>query len=180
MADPDLAGSRRTDRKGRGVKGGAVTPEQIFRVLIIEDDQERARRLTGWLPDYARAVVARSAGQALGILSRDGRRTYGAILLDHDLQGATITEKDRGLDGKDVMDAILKHVSKDVPILIHSMNPTQGRIMANVLDSAGFDVEKIPMESLSGPKFRQWIESAKEIREDAVEDGLPPDHMEAT
>jgi hypothetical protein len=43
-----------------------------------------------------------------------------------------------------VAEAITEYVDRDVPILIHSMNPTHRGLMASRLRQAGFAVEGVP------------------------------------
>ena len=53
---------------------------QFFRLLLIEDDNERVEIFRSWLPADVRLVHAGSAGRALGILQRD-REAYAGIIL---------------------------------------------------------------------------------------------------
>ena len=69
----------------------------VLRILIVEDDPERARRLQSWLLQDARTVVVASAGRTLGVLHRDRGSVYAGILLDHDLQKQAATDSDRHL-----------------------------------------------------------------------------------
>jgi hypothetical protein len=55
------------------------TPERakpMLRLLIVEDDLIRERTFRSWLPPDVRAVVARSACRAFGILRLDPSRVY--------------------------------------------------------------------------------------------------------
>lgn len=85
-------------------------PKPVLRILIVEDDPDRARRLQSWLPEGVRTVVVASAGRALGVLHRDRGSVYAGILLDHDLQEQAATDSDRHLSGSDVVDAIIMNV----------------------------------------------------------------------
>ena len=76
-----------------------VRPGPFFRILIIEDDQERIKRLLSWMPADVRTVVTTSAGKAIGLLKRDRGNVYAGILLDHDLQEQVAAENDRYLSG---------------------------------------------------------------------------------
>ncbi len=139
---------------------------RFFRLLIIEDDFERERVLRSWLPPDAKVVVAGSAGRAIGILERDKGSVYAGILLDHDLQGRLATTTDRYLDGKDVVSGIIKNVSVDVPILVHSMNVSQAPLMAERLEKYGFSVTRIPMANLTRQRLQEWVAEARELWED--------------
>lgn len=140
-----------------------------FRILIIEDNPDRIHRFRSWLPVGVKIVAATRAGKALGVLQRDRGRVYAGILLDHDLQEQIATESDKYLSATNLLDALTINISNDVPILIHSMNPSCSPIMANRLDEAGFDVTRIPMAELSRGRFLKWIEEAREIWEDLQE-----------
>ena len=41
-------------------------PKPLMRILIVEDDAERALRLQSWLPQDLRTVVVPSAGRTMG------------------------------------------------------------------------------------------------------------------
>jgi rhodanese-related sulfurtransferase len=139
----------------------------MLRLLIVEDDLVREQTFRRWLPADVRPVFAHSAGRALGILRLDSGRVYAGIVLDHDLQSQVASEADRYLTGQDVCHAIIRYVSPDVPILVHSMN-TRGSVrMANALAEAGFEVTKIPMEALTQAAFLAWLEEVRDWWEEA-------------
>jgi len=144
----------------------AKSDRRFFRLLIIEDDHERERILKSWLPPDVKTVVAGSGGRAIGILERDRGTVYAGILLDHDLQGRTATATDCTLDGKDVVNMIVKNISKSVPILVHSMNVTQAPVMARRLEKDGFYVTRIPMANLTKERLQEWVSEAKALWED--------------
>lgn len=144
-----------------------TTERRFFRLLIIEDDYERERVLKSWLPSDVKTVVAGSAGRAIGVLERDRGSVYAGILLDHDLQGRTATSSDRLLDGKDIVNMIVKNISKNVPILVHSMNVTQAPIMAHRLEKDGYCVTLIPMANLTKERLQEWVSEARALWEDA-------------
>jgi CheY-like chemotaxis protein len=133
-----------------------------MRILIVEDNLERERQLCSWLPSGVKPVVATSAGRAIGILARDNGKVYGAIVLDHDLQQRCATDSDSFLSGQDVVDAIVRNVSREVPILVHSVNASQGPVMARRLLRAGYDVTQIPMDQLTSEAFSKWLQEAQD------------------
>lgn len=138
-----------------------------LRLLIVEDDPVREQTFRTWLPSDVQPVVARSAGRALGIVRRDPGRVYAGIVLDHDLQGQVASEADRFLTGQDVVRAVLRYVSPEVPVLVHSMNASQSVLMINALATAGFEVTKIPMEALTKASFLAWLQEVRDWAEDA-------------
>lgn len=132
-----------------------------FRLMLIEDNQDRIDRIRSWLPGDCLLVVATSAGKAIGILQRDRGYVYGAVMLDHDLHEQAATEDDLSLSGSDLVETLITHLSRDVPILIHSMNPTRAPLLAQRLNRAGFDVTRIPFVELDKAIFLPWLEDAR-------------------
>jgi len=98
----------------------------------------------------------------MGILKRDKEKVYAGIVLDHDLEQRPASENDLFMCGKDVVDAIISNVSRNVPILIHSVNESQAPIMHTMLEKAGFAVERIPMNILTGESFNEWLDYVRE------------------
>ena len=144
-------------------------PKAVFRILLVEDDPERTELLQSWLPKDVRTVVAASAGKAMGLLARDKGNVYGGILLDHDLQMQTVTRTDRYLCGSDVVNAIIRYISRDVPILVHSTNVQEAPVMVTRLENADFSVTRIPMYRLKQEQVVDWIEEARESWQDLNE-----------
>ncbi len=144
-------------------------PKPVFRILIVEDDIERAETLRSWLPEDVRPVVVTSAGKALGLLARDRGHVYSGILLDHDLQQQTASDSDKNLSGEHVVEAVIRYVSKTVPILIHSVSE-KGLVMMKKLEANGFWATRIPMDQLQKDAFLEWLEDAREIWEDGHDD----------
>jgi CheY-like chemotaxis protein len=133
-----------------------------LRVLIVEDNPDRENCLRSWLPPDVRPVVATSAGRAVGILRLDRGTVYAGVVLDHDLQERKAAETDRYLSGQDVVEAIVQHLSCDVPILVHSNNASQSNVMVLRLQRAGYDVTQIPMSVLTKESFEEWIRKVRE------------------
>lgn len=140
--------------------------QPVFRLLIVEDDPDREQILRSWLPADVRVVVAVSAGRALGILRRDQGRVFAGVVLDHDLQERPGSDVDRFLSGRDIVGAMIQFISKDVPILVHSVNVRGSAAMVNRLREAGFDVTKIPMDVLTEETFRSWLQSVRDLWEE--------------
>lgn len=142
----------------------------MCRLLVIEDDDERVALFRSWLPDDVIIVVARSAGSAIGILQRDRGKVYAGILLDHDLQIQRLTESDRYFSGMDAVQAIINNISRDVPILVHSMNQTRAPVMVERLKVGGFkNVIQLPMAHVTERLFKEWFEDVIELWENFVE-----------
>ena len=143
--------------------GGQENKPSGLRLLIVEDNEERLQCFRSWLPDDIRVVVARSAGRAIGIVQRDRGTVYAGILLDHDLVEQIATEGELKFSGTQVSEAIIKHISADVPVLIHSMNYIGAKTMFTKLEQAGFWLTRIPMISLTQDKLEAWLEEVREI-----------------
>lgn len=139
---------------------------RVFRLLIVEDDADRIGAIRSWLPEDTRCVVASSTGRALGILERDRGQVYAGILLDHDLQKQALTDADRALSASDLVEVIVRNVSNETAILIHSMNVSQAPAMALRLEKAGFWITRIPMRELSKKRLRDWLREVREVWED--------------
>jgi len=141
----------------------------MFRILIVEDDPDRAQTLVKWLPEDVRPVVVTSAGKAIGLLKRDRGNVYAGILLDHALQQQVAAKSDLYLSGEQVVDAIIRYVSKDVPVLVHSVSAQGAPAMVSRLETAGFRVTRIPMDQLEKEQLAEWAEDAREIWENGNE-----------
>jgi CheY-like chemotaxis protein len=133
-----------------------------LRILIIEDDAERTERICSWLPDYVKPVVVTSAGKAMGLLNRDRGKVYAGIMMDHDLQEQIAAESDRHLSGTDVVESIMRNISKEVPIFIHSGNIQQGPAMASRLEKADYWVTRVPIFKLNKNILLKWIEDVRD------------------
>lgn len=145
---------------GEGSNEQAVA---MIRLLIVEDDAERIDLFRAWLPEDVRLVVASSAGRAIGVLRRDRGTVYAGILLDHDLQMQAIdTAADGELSGRQVVDTLIECINRDVPILVHSMNRGGARVMVRKLESAGFDVTRLPMADLGRADLLDWLDLVQE------------------
>ena len=119
-----------------------------LRVLLLEDDPNRCEWFTGWIP-HAVWDVTCNTGVAVNWLLE---RSYGLILLDHDLLeqhyfSATPDDLNTGF-------AVAKWLAKnpesqkEARILVHSMNFDGANRMVEVLTSAGRDARHIPFPHL--------------------------------
>jgi CheY-like chemotaxis protein len=135
----------------------------FLRILIVEDNSERIECFRSWLPEDVRWVVATGAGRAIGIIQRDRRSVYAGIMLDHDLVEQIVADGEQNFSGTHVSNAIIEHISTDVPILIHSMNFAAAKTMVSKLEQAGFWVTRIPMSALTQEKLEAWLEEVRDI-----------------
>jgi CheY-like chemotaxis protein len=124
----------------------------FLRLLVIEDNPDRIKLISGWLPSDVRLVVASSAGRAIGLLKtikRNEESPYAGLLLDHDLHQQIVTEVDRLLSGSNVLQFIIQYLPSDTPVLIHSMNFRRADDLLKKLRAAKFDVTRIPFSVLN-------------------------------
>ena len=140
----------------------------VYRILLVEDDQERADILISYLPKHIKVVQGSSAGRAIGIIRADHRNRkdkspYCGIMLDHDLQEQLVCAEEGRLSGMNVVDAIINYVPRNVPILIHSMNLSEAPNMVKKLGSVGFRVTRIPMREMKSEKLVEWLRDDCEI-----------------
>ena len=142
----------------------------MHKILIVEDDRKRAEAFDRWMPEGYRAVIVKSAGTALGLLERDRGHVYAGICLDHDLQQQVAVASDHDLSGTTVIKAVIRFISSDVPILIHSRNEKRARHMENKLSDSNFYVTRIPMDVLTEKRFRAWLDEVDEIWEEFYEE----------
>ena len=153
----------------------------ICRLLVVEDDAERIELFKEWLgarragdkapagEDPSRPLVllecATDGPIALEMVRRafkDGRRgssPYQGILLDVDLdlQPKGPTPRQR-INGFIVAQALTVHAPPDVPVFVHSMNPGEAPRVVDLLEAAGFAVDRVPMWDLRLTKGRPLIE----------------------
>ena len=129
------------------------------RILLIEDDVNRYDKLKAWLPADVRLVWAKDAGVAIGVLERLQPDDYIGIMLDHDLDKKLRSSGSRFLTGRDVVDAMIRNKdTRDIPVLVHSMNPSGGAAMNERLTKAGFGVTKIRFRDLTEEAFTRWLD----------------------
>ncbi|NKI33901.1 hypothetical protein HFP89_01820 [Wenzhouxiangella sp. XN79A] len=134
----------------------------VCRLLVVEDCDERISRFREWILPPFRPTFVRSAGRALKVLELDGDRTFAGILLDHDLDQSVAMALEQQLSGLQVVERLVHRVDRDVPILIHSVNPPGARRMARCLLDHGFDVTRIPFDALTRARLRRWLEVVRE------------------
>lgn len=132
---------------------------------MIEDDESRIAAVTSWLPQTFRLLPVRSAGRAIATLKRDEPKTYAGILLDHDLQMQTAVAAERDLSGTHLIDIIISRIHRDVPILVHSMNPGRAPAMVSRLTEAGFWTTYAPFATLTARGFQRWIDEVRDLWE---------------
>lgn len=137
----------------------------MIRIPLVEDDNERVRRIKDWLPADVRLVHAGSADRAIGILERD-RNVYAGIMLHHDLQDQIATDLDFFLSGTNVTKVIMANISPDVQIMVHSVNQAAAPRMVKALSKAGVSVTRLSMTEISEEKLGEWLDGVRECWDD--------------
>ena len=133
----------------------------MIRILIIEDNEERIDLFKQWMPADVRAIFIRSAGRAVRVIELDKGSVYAGICLDHDLNEQVIVREEKGVDGVDVVRRIVRNISLDVPILVHSMNFGGGTSMVRMLQAQGFSVTRVPFKHMDEIVFLDWIDNVR-------------------
>lgn len=105
----------------------------------------------------------------MGVVSRGGGDGIAGICLDLDLNTSPKTLQDQSTSGSNVVSAIISHIPKSVPILVHSMNVTKGDQMYRRLQGSGFSATRIRMSILGQRRFHHWLEDVTDCWEDRFE-----------
>jgi len=132
------------------------------RLLVVEDSDARVNKFREWIRAPFRATFVKSAGRALKVLELDAGRVYAGILLDHDLDQAMADDSERSLTGRQVVERLVRTVDRDVPVLIHSVNPLGARMMERNLVEHGFDVTRVPFFNLDRDRLGRWLEIVRD------------------
>lgn len=134
------------------------------RLLLIEDDAGRIEKFTHWIEGSEFVmVVARSGGQALGMLSK-GFDGVAGVMLDHDLSDAPLTSVDAQLSSSTLMPLLQRRLPRHVPVLIHSHNLNKPVAMERALEASGHSVTRIRFSALmhEPSHFAQWLEDVRD------------------
>lgn len=133
------------------------------RLLVVEDDESRVRNFRLWLPPEVRLVWAKNAGQAMGTLRRAEADTFAGLMLDHDLDHRTMTADGSRFTGTHVAHVIVERLRQSAPpVLVHSMNFSEGDAMAATLERHGFPVTRIPMRELTRQSVLAWLDEVRD------------------
>ena len=135
--------------------------------MLIEDDAGRTEVFRQWLEvsEFV-LVVARSGGQALGMLAKGSTDAIAGLLLDHDLSDSPITEMDHRLSTSDLIPLIKRRLRRTVPILIHSHNANKPVVMERSLKADGFSVTRIRFNALKRSRFEEWLQDVRDCYKD--------------
>jgi len=148
-----------------------------LRILVVENSQQRVADFESWLPEDSDVLLKpiRIGNVAITMVERDQPRDWLGIMLDHDLD---IFNKDIPYkSGFDVTLAMARRTDREIPVLVHSMNPAGAAMMCKLLDDEGFEiVKRIPYSHLTKADFLAWISECRERAADHLDDLLdePP------
>jgi CheY-like chemotaxis protein len=134
------------------------------RLLLIEDDAGRIDYFTRWTAGTEFVLaIARSGGQALGMLSK-GFDGVAGVMLDHDLSDAPLTSVDAQLSASTLIPLLQRRLPRHVPVLIHSHNLNKPVAMQRALEASGHSVTRLRFAALMQDpvRFSQWMESVRD------------------
>lgn len=103
-----------------------------MKIFILEDNQERIKI---FLEKYPKAIVAKTATDAIAILSK--QKTWDKIFLDHDLGNEIFVDVNVQNTGSEVARWMSEHPIEG-EIIIHSLNPIGVRHMMALLPKAEY------------------------------------------
>jgi hypothetical protein len=61
------------------------------------------------------------------------------------------------LSASDLVDTVILRLSRETPVLIHSMNAARAKLMSKRLAAAHFAVALLPMAAMTPDKLRVWL-----------------------
>jgi CheY-like chemotaxis protein len=134
------------------------------RLLLIEDAAGRIEHFTRWIEGTEFVLaVARSGGQALGMLSK-GFDGVAGVMLDHDLSDAPLTSVDAQLSSSTLIPLLQRRLPRHVPVLIHSHNLNKPVAMQRALEASGHSVTRIRFSALMHDpgRFARWIDDVRD------------------
>ena len=118
------------------------------RILLLEDDPVRCEWFTGWIPNAEWNVTCKT-GVAIGWLLE---RSYGLILLDHDLLERHYFSPipDDLNTGIAVATWLAENPERQsqATILVHSMNPGGAARMVEILCGGGRIAKHVPFPNI--------------------------------
>ncbi len=135
-----------------------------LRILLVENSAGRIQKFTRWLPEDTDVVLrpVRLGNVAIEMLRRDQPRDWMGVMLDYDLNLFDRSTAYRC--GGDVAQMMLMRTDREIPVLVHSMNPAGAVFMFGLLTGAGFDsVTRIPYEMLTREAFLGWINRCRDV-----------------
>lgn len=83
-------------------------------------------------------------------------------MLDRDLDMQARVASDLKISGTAVVQEIITHLHRDIPILVHSMNPSGAPRMVSQLQSAGFVVTRLSWFEMEMDTFHEWLEELRQ------------------
>jgi CheY-like chemotaxis protein len=136
-----------------------------LRILLVEDDVERRDEIASWMPCDVRLIWCQNGEAAVGVLTRSGKHDFAAVMLDNDLDKRPYVATATKLKGVDVARKMTERLSRDTPVLVHSMSVTREDIM-KLLRAEAFPVTQLPYCDLTRENLNAWVEEVREDRED--------------
>lgn len=136
-----------------------------LRILLVEDDIRRHKQIAEWMPEDVHLIWCQNGEAALGVINRATRDEFAGVMLDNDLDKRQYVETTKKKTGADVARQMAERISRDTPVLVHSMSVDREEIM-NRLRAEGFPVTQVPYSDLSRQKLNAWVDEVREDREE--------------
>jgi hypothetical protein len=131
-------------------------------ILCVENSPTRVRDFEDWLPEGVdRLHVVQTGNAAMGVVNRMEPNDYIGVMLDFDLNRASLGAGNEDLaikSGAVASEALVRRRLNHLPVLVHSHNPAGAAHMTRLLKEAHFDVVQVRYEFLTEAFFQEWVQ----------------------
>ncbi len=130
------------------------------RIFCIESDQTRVERFRAWAGFHTKIFQVRTGGEAATIFNMDEPGTWHGVMFEYDLERDPLAGH---VDGLETAKKMLPHLDREVPIYIHSANPTGAVKLEKLFHAAKFaDVTRQVHSEMTSKDFAQFEERCLE------------------
>jgi len=146
----------------------APRPRRPRIILCVENSPARVRDFESWLPEgIVRLHVVTTGNAAIGVINRMRPDDYIGVMLDFDLDKAAlgVGNADLAIQSGNVAAEALVSRRIDLPVLVHSHNPSGAAYMTRLLQQADFDVVQVRYEYLTEEFFQKWVQECLDLVE---------------
>lgn len=123
--------------------------KRTLKILILEDNPERIKKFRRMFLPADELFIHTDVESAISQLKSES--DFNLLLLDHDLGGEIFVDSSLENTGSGFCRRFcaMENYSRNLDIIVHSMNPAGARNMVSILHGAGFGrVKTIPFSSL--------------------------------
>lgn len=131
-----------------------------FRLLLVEDNQDRIDKIHTWLPVNFELVIAANVDQAVELLKQNNVNTFGAFMLSLDIYKLSSISSDLIPPNSSLEVNLALKLAKDSSVLVISNDIGLSNLIGQGINNAGFDVTSIPFENFEKGKFLTWAINA--------------------